>query len=556
MTAGSILLETAGKCGLFGMMNRSVGPQIRGGEAAALIRLSDGPVECMSGAYDLLIAMDWKNATRFADEMPLSADGLIVASPASGDIPDVLLASGASVAEIDIAALAKAIPGGRPNMIATGIAAGLAGLSEAVLMEVIATKLAAKGEDAIAASQACVRQGLTQARQMNRPAPFAAHEKTADKRWLITGNEAVGLGAIRAGVRFAAAYPITPATDILEWLAPALGKTGGALVQAEDELASINMIIGASFGGRAAITATSGPGLALMTEALGLAAAAEVPVVVVDVMRCGPSTGIATKSEQSDLNIAVYGFHGDAPHVVVAPLSVNDCLLTTQWAVHLAEAMQVPAIILSDQALGQARILTEPLANVAFIGARKVWKETPGQEYNRYAITADGVSPMSLPGTSGGQYTADGLAHTETGVPSSNHRDQERQMAKRRDKVENFDYGTHWGEVAGKGDTVILTWGSSSAPAREALRTLKAEGIDVKLIALRQIAPFPKDALLAALKGARRILIVEQNHSGQFHQYLRANCDLPGEVRDLHRPGPQLIGADEICNIIRDWTHA
>ena len=161
------------------------------------------------------------------------------------------------------------------------------------------------------------------------------------------------MGALRGGVRFAAAYPITPASEILEWLAPSFAKVGGVLLQAEDELAAINMIIGASFGGTPALTATSGPGLALMIEALGLATAAEIPVVVVDVMRAGPSTGIPTKSEQADLNIAVYGLHGDAPHLVLAPQSIADCLFTTQWAVYLAEALQAPAVVLSDQFIGR-----------------------------------------------------------------------------------------------------------------------------------------------------------------------------------------------------------
>ena len=190
------------------------------------------------------------------------------------------------------------------------------------------------------------------------------------KRWLITGNEATGLGAVRGGVRFAAAYPITPASEILEWLAPNLAKVGGALLQAEDELASINMIIGGSYGGTPSLTATSGPGLSLMIEAIGLATAAEVPIVVVDVMRGGPSTGIPTKSEQADLNIAVYGMHGDAPHLVVAPQSIADCLFTTQWATYLAESLQAPAIVLSDQFIGQAQAAIERPADVAFIGQR------------------------------------------------------------------------------------------------------------------------------------------------------------------------------------------
>jgi 2-oxoglutarate/2-oxoacid ferredoxin oxidoreductase subunit alpha len=189
---------------------------------------------------------------------------------------------------------------------------------------------------------------------------------------------------------------------------PRAAQVGGVLVQAEDELASVNMIIGASYGGTPALTATSGPGLALMVEALGLATAAEIPIVVVNVMRAGPSTGIPTKSEQADLNIAVYGCHGDAPHVVVAPLSVADCLFTAQWAVHLAESMQTPAIVLSDQFLGQTQAVIEPPAAVSFLTRRVAPAASEPGSYRRYALAAGGVSPMAIPGMPGSQYTADG----------------------------------------------------------------------------------------------------------------------------------------------------
>ncbi|MFQ5437340.1 MAG: 2-oxoacid:acceptor oxidoreductase subunit alpha [Paracoccaceae bacterium] len=554
MTAGGILIEAAGKCGLYGLMTRSVGPQIRGGEAAALLRLSMRPVACMSGAFDLLVAIDWKNVGRFADELPLDADSLIIADPAAGDIPPEISAANSEVTHIPIRELASEIPGGRENMIATGLAAAFAGIPETVLIGIIESKLATKGADAIKASCACLREGMRHAASLDsrRLTVGAANERGS--RWLITGNEAAGLGAIRGGIRFSAAYPITPATEVLEWLAPALAKTGGALVQAEDELASANMAIGASFGGRPALTATSGPGLALMMESIGLAAASETPIVVIDVMRCGPSTGIATKSEQSDLNIAVQGLHGDAPHVVVAPLSPTDCLMTTQWAVHLAEAMQVPAIVLSDQSIGQARVLADKPAEVAFMTKRSILTETPNEVYKRYAITADGVSPMAIPGMPGGQYTADGLTHGESGRPSTSRIDHERHMDKRRRKVEDFDYGDHWGEVEGEGETAILTWGSMAGPAREAVHRLRADGITVRRIGVRLLAPFPAIALGEALAGVKNLLIVEQNHSGQFHHYLRANMDLSARMRAFNRPGPLSISPDEIVNEIKGWA--
>ena len=199
-------------------------------------------------------------------------------------------------------------------MIALGLAAGLLGLAEDIFTPVIEKRLADKGAAAVEASRAGLKAGIVAATGLELGLQLApAGPATTAKRWLVSGNETTGLGAIRGGVRFAAAYPITPASEILEWLAPNLPKVGGLLFQAEDELAAINMIIGASYGGTPALTATSGPGLSLMMEALGLATASEIPIVVVDVMRAGPSTGIPTKSEQSDLNIAVYGSGATGP---------------------------------------------------------------------------------------------------------------------------------------------------------------------------------------------------------------------------------------------------
>lgn len=555
ITAGSLLLEAAGKAGWHGLLNRSVGPQIRGGEAAALVRLATSPVSCMSKSFDILVAIDWKNADRFIAAMPVADGGLVVADPAAGEPPRAVREADCTIVACPIGEVARSIAGGRPNMLAAGIVAGLVGLPAETMLSLVAAKLGRKGEAAVAAGRACIEAGMSAAAAWSGPCRLAPVAPPATARWLITGNEAIALGALRGGVRFAAAYPITPATEVLEYLAPALAKTGGALVQAEDELASINMIIGASFGGRPSITATSGPGLSLMMESLGLAAAAEVPIVVIDVMRVGPSTGIATKSEQSDLNIAVYGFHGDAPHVVLAPQSVDDCLFTGQYAVHVAETLQSPVLVLSDQSVGQARVLIERPADIAFLTRRKP-REAGGEAYQRYKITADGVSPMSIPGQPGGQYTADGLTHNERGAPSTSKRDQRQQLDKRRRKIEGFDFGNYWGVSEGDpaGDTAILTWGSLTGAAREALSMLEESGAKARLVSLRQISPFPATALARALAGARRILVVEQSHGAQFYRYVRAHMDLPFDIRQLHREGPDPIGPHEIADRIRDWN--
>jgi 2-oxoglutarate ferredoxin oxidoreductase subunit alpha len=552
LTAGNLLLEAASAAGWQGLLSRSVGPQIRGGEAAAVVRLATHPIECLADRIDLLIGIDWLNAHRFGAEIEVDACGLVISDPRGGQLPPVVAAAGARVVDIPLKAMAKAIPEGRANMIALGIASRLLGLGTDVLSALLEKRLADKGRAAIEASRVGIAAGFDAAAKLDFDLRLPAPQTGSARRWLVSGNEAAALGAIRGGVRFAAAYPITPATEILEWLAPNLAKTGGVLLQAEDELAAINMIIGASFGGTPALTATSGPGLSLMIESIGLATAAEIPVVVIDVMRAGPSTGIPTKSEQGDLNIAVYGCHGDAPHLVVAPQSIADCLFTTQWATYLAEALQTPAIVLSDQLLGQARAAIERPADVAFIGQRLQATATAAP-YQRYAIAGNGISPMAIPGMRGGQHTADGLTHTERGIPTSSEIDHNAQLDKRRDKLERFNYGDHWATIEGGGELAVITWGTLTGAAREAIGRAGRDGIEASLVSLRLLSPTQPERFAAALAGKQRILIVEQSHGAQLHRYLRAHYELPGTVRVLNRAGPLPIRAGEIHRAIMDW---
>ncbi|HEX6296293.1 MAG TPA: 2-oxoacid:acceptor oxidoreductase subunit alpha [Burkholderiales bacterium] len=540
MTAGNMLLEAAAHAGYYGLMTRTSGPQIRGGEAAAMLRISTLPNDGQDDRFQVLAAIDWQNVQRFAAELPLGPGSLVVGDPAQGGPPEAFLKSGARYIPLPLKALCAQVPGAWPNMVALGFLAGLIGLPfESV--EAAAKKAMKKGlEPGIAAARLGMEQGKAlQAFQLE-----SIPGKTP--RWLITGNEAAGYGALRGGVRFVAAYPITPATELLEWLSPALAKIGGTLVQAEDELASINMALGASYGGVPALTATSGPGLALMIESLGLGVAAEVPVVVVDVMRTGPSTGIATKSEQADLNLALYGLHGDAPHIVVAPNSVADCVAATEWAVGLAESLQVPAIVLSDQYFGQARAVVDVPEKKNLSSERKTAQPTP-DPYKRYAITDSGVSPMAIPGTPGMAYVADGLEHNEKGTPSSQAHDHLAQMDKRARKISRLDPGDAWASIEGEGETAVVTFGSCTGPVREALAR---NGKGIKLVSLRLLSPAQPERLKKALGGVKRVLVVEQNHGGQFLRYLRGEYDLPGEVRSLRRPGPLPFRPEEILKAL------
>lgn len=556
MTAGTMLLDAAARAGLYGLMVRTSGPQIRGGEAAALLRFARQPTGALDDSFDLLLAMDWQNVNRFGDEIPLHAHSLVLGDSDEGAVPEVFAASGARCVALPLKKMAKAIPGSWSNMLALGLAGGLVGIPQSAL-EAALRAAWKRGEAALQANLAALQTGLAEAGKLTqmgmvRLEPGAAATKP---RWQISGNEAAGYGAVRAGVRFVAAYPITPATELLEWMAPALRKVGGTLLQAEDELASVNMIIGASFGGVPSLTATSGPGLALMTEALGLAVSAEVPIVVVNVMRGGPSTGIPAKSEQSDLSFAVSGLPGDAPRLVLAPNSIGDCLATTQWAVQLAEALQAPAIVLSDQFMGQSRaIIDRPDDDER--EAERLTAAAHAPDYKRYRDTASGVSPMAIPGTPGTAYTADGLEHSEAGVPSSQARDHRLQLDKRERKLVLYDYGARWADVdtADGSELALITFGSITGSVREAVARAAAQGVKARLISLRLLAPVLPERMAQALAGVAQVLIVEQNHGAQLYRYLRAMLDLPGRPSSFHRPGPLPLRPAELTAAIVAWA--
>jgi 2-oxoglutarate ferredoxin oxidoreductase subunit alpha len=314
------------------------------------------------------------------------------------------------------------------------------------------------------------------------------------------------------------------------------------------------MTIGAAFGGVPAFTATSGPGLALMTESIGLAVASETPITIFNVMRGGPSTGIPTKSEQSDLNIALHGLHGDAPHLVLAPLDIADCVFTTGWAVNLAQQLQTAAIVLSDQFIGQSTaVVSEPRRchNVASASPA-----TEDGEYLRYKLTASGVSALAAPGDTGQRFTADGLEHNEKGTPSAKHSDHQLQLQKREDKLTQFDFGEDWAQVDGDGPVALLSFGSSSATVAEAAVLLAEQGIATRVISLRLLAPLQVEALSAALAGCAQVVVVEQNYSKQLFHYLKGHMDFEQQLHSYAIAGPVPLNPGHIAQQVAEVISA
>ncbi|MCI0474764.1 MAG: hypothetical protein L0Y55_00800, partial [Anaerolineales bacterium] len=341
----------------------------------------------------------------------------------------------------------------------------------------------------------------------------------------MNGNQALSMGAIAGGCRFYAGYPITPASDIMEFLAGEFPKVGGTMIQAEDEIAAINMCLGGSYAGARSMTATSGPGLSLMVEALGHATMTEIPLVVVDVQRAGPSTGMPTKVSQGDLRIAIFGGHDDAPRLVVAPVSVEDCFYQMVNALNLAEKYQTPVILLTDQDMS-VRVVTLPAfdLNRVHLEERLLWDpqgadgngssdglHPRNREYLRYKITPSGVSPMSLPGMPGGQYTAEGLEKAEDGTPLYTADAHARNFEKRSRKLANAigDY-EKWQMFEMFGDldapVCVVGWGSTIGPVREAVERAAKEGMRVAVLYPKLLYPLPSKHIGEFIKDRQAII--------------------------------------------------
>ena len=553
MTAGAVFLRAAATAGYYGMMTQLFGAQVRGGESAALVQISTEPIEAQPDRYDLFVALDWDKVEQFAAEIPLDETSVIIADPAAGQVPSGIARSKGRMVALSMADAAaskqeRGLYGRRVNMFAVGTIGALVGLAADDLNAAIEVVFEGRDDALIDANVKAAASGAVAASALAIEVHLAS--PTPADRWLISGNQAVALGALRAGIRFVGCYPITPATDLVEWLSPRLRKLGGCLVLAEDELASINMTLGASYGGTPAMTVTSGPGFSLMIETLGLAVAAEIPVVLVDVMRAGPSTGIASKTEQSDINLAIYGAHGDAPRVVLAPTSVADCINTTEYAAYVAEALQSPVIVLSDQALGQATTVIDPIVNRPLPLKRRINGAPPGKPFKRYAIGADPITPMPLPGTPDQEWVAEGLTHNEAGLPASGAGVHVAQINKRARKIASFNPGDHWGESWGEGDTAVLAIGSTIGPAREAARRLAAMGREIRVIGLRVLSPLPTEPITLALAGVRRIIVVEQNHGAQLYHHLIGQKAIPPSAESVARSGPLPFLSSEIASYV------
>lgn len=542
MTAGELLLRTAAACGLYGLMTRSYGPQIRGGESACFLRLGNRPFEKQAEVIDLLVAFDFRNADRFQEEVSLAPEVWVLYEQSEGDAPPDLFRAGRQV-PVGWKQLAGGGEGGkgRPNIVSLGVLCSLLGIPETIALQVLSDHFQGKGQATVDENRRSFQAGARWAGETWKASRFQLPTEHAGAlRWVLTGNQAIVVGSLTGGCEFYAGYPITPATDIMEDLSHYLPQRGGVMMQAEDELAAVNMAIGASFGGKKAMTATSGPGFSLMAEGLGLAVMAEIPLVVVDVQRAGPSTGIPTKTEQSDLWAALGSSHGDNPRVVLAPSFIRGCIEQTVKAFNIAEVYQVPVILLSDQFLGNRAEIVDPmpLATVA-TQTRRLAENPAPPSFRRYASSGDRVLPMTVPGIAGGEYAAEGLEHDDRGWPDASHAMHQRQSERRVRKLDPLAAEAGWIDACGDPTAPVglIGWGSTGGVIREAVQVAHDEGRLVKGIVPHLLFPPQTDLLNRLLEGLDVLYVVELSAMGQFLHYLRAFYRLPRTVVPISRAG-------------------
>jgi 2-oxoglutarate ferredoxin oxidoreductase subunit alpha len=386
------------------------------------------------------------------------------------------------------------------------------------------------------------------------PAPPSARPKL-----LLDGNQMCASAALYAGCRFFSGYPITPSSEVMHFLGEEIWKHGGALLQAEDEIAGIGAAIGASFAGRKAFTATSGPGLSLKAEMLGLASMAELPLVCLDVQRGGPSTGIPTKSEQSDLFQAAFSAHGDVLRPVLAPTCVADTFSVTVEAFNLAERYQTPVILLSDQEIAQRKETVDPFDPTRLEVVDRLRPDAVElEDYARFRASESGVSAISHPGLKGGNYLASGIEHNERGAPTASGAVHARMNAKRFGKLDPLQQRRDLFSLEGPANAplALVAWGSLAGVAREALARAQADGIHAKLIVPRLLYPVAEDVYRRFFASVAAGLVVEQSHQAQLYRLLRMFVDLPPGLRPLCRSGASPIAPEEVLAELRAVARA
>ncbi len=532
---------------------------VRGGHNTVQVRISDRQINAPRQDCDIVIALN-KDAIFYHMES-MARGGMIIYDQLI-DTSKFKIREDVRMHALPLSKLTQEVGGTEQMKNTAALGAALASVDYpfSVLEGLIREELARKGEEIIRVNISAARAGYEFVKSNGISFGRGLSPLSSERRLIITGNEAISLGAVRGGMKFYAAYPMTPASSILHFLIEKERQFGIVTKQTEDEIAAINYCIGASFAGARAMVGTSGGGFALMTEALGMAALSETPLVVVIVQRIGPSTGMPTWTEQGDLRFALHASQGDFPRIVLAPGDVQEAFFLSAKAHNLAEKYQVPVLILSDKFLSESVFSTGRFDQEAVkIERGKLVKGplpalAPMTRYKRYEITNDGVSGRVLPGMPNGMHIGTSYEHDETGYSSESFVMRARQVNKRAAKLKKIMKEMAGPDEFGPADAevTLVTWGSMKLPALDALALLEGKGIRARLVSFTHLHPLNPRAVRKALRTKGKTIMVENNSTAQFAGILKQEAGVKLDFHMLKYDGRQFFAeqiAEEVMKL-------
>ena len=536
-STGEIFATAMNRQGYYLYGYRHFSSRIKGGHTNNKIRVSSTPVRAISDDLDILIAFDQETIDVNYHEMQ---KGSIIIADAKAK-PENPEDSKAQLVSLPFTGVAKELGTAlMKNMVAVGSTCAVMDLDTDVFESLISDLFSRKGESVVNLNIQALNEGyrLMKEEMDSLESEHTLEKNDSDGHLFMIGNDAIGLGAVAAGVIFMAAYPITPASEIMEYMIDRLPELGGAVIQTEDEIAACTMAIGSNYAGVRSFTSSAGPGLSLMMESIGLSGMTETPLVIVNTQRGGPSTGLPTKQEQSDLMQMIYGTHGDIPKIVIAPTSASDAFYLTIEAFNLAEEYQCPVILLSDLQLSLGKQTVESLDYDKIEIRRGALieedMETPEDKayFKRYALTDSGISPRVLPGTKGGIHHVTGVEHNEEGKPSEGAENRQLQMDKRMRKTAQLliDEPVKSNEKYDEADILYVGFISTIGAIEEAITRLDKQNVKVNHIQIRQLHPFPTDAVQEAFNKAKKVVVAEHNYQGQLSSIIKMNVNHQGKI--------------------------
>jgi len=559
-STGKIFAQALSRAGRHVYTSKDFASRIRGGYTAYKVRTSVDRVESVVDRLDVLIALTERTIDENMNE--LHDGSVIIYDGERTSMQDVEVPENMTGLDVPLKRLAEDAGGAiMRNVVALGAACEVANFPIEHLDSSLEKRFGDKGTAIVENNQQAARLGQEYTAEHYDHAYGYDIETTDADYVLLNGDEAIGMGALAAGCRFYSGYPITPATDVMEYLTGRIDDFGGKVVQAEDELAAINLALGAARAGARAMTATSGPGIDLMTETFGLVATTETPLVVCDVMRAGPSTGMPTKQEQGDLDMLLYGGHGEIHRLIVAPTTVAECFWKTVEAFNLAERYQMPVFLVADLSLAVTEQTYAPetfdMDEVEIDRGKLVadnemdpWLDEQ-ERFQPHFPTADGISPRTFPGTDGGAHMTTGLEHDSLGRRTEDTEVRVEQVDKRQRKVETARSEEDWAyrEFGDPdADTLVVSWGSNEGAIREAMALLAEDGTDIRFLSVPYL--FPRPDLSNAVETAEQTVVVECNARGQFANLVER--DVFERVERLNKYNGVRFRADELVDEITD----